>query len=60
MHGNGTFIYADGKKYIGEWEQNQMHGEGTFYWPNGTAEFQGEFNKGKYHGKGKLIKNDYV
>lgn len=27
--GQGTFIYTDGSKYVGQWTNNQMHGQGT-------------------------------
>ena len=29
-YGRGTYIYADGEKYVGEWQSDQRHGRGTF------------------------------
>ena len=42
----GTWTASDGYKYEGEWVDNQQHGEGTAYYPNGTT-FVGEFVYGK-------------
>ena len=43
--GHGTFVWADGRKYIGEWKAGKQHGVGTYiskdgvpkegYWKNG-------------------------
>ncbi|NXY62502.1 R10B2 protein, partial [Callaeas wilsoni] len=41
-HGRGTFIYADGAMYSGEWDCNKKHGKGIFVFKNGHV-FQGEF-----------------
>ena len=29
MHGPGTYAYADGDKYEGEWKDDKRHGKGT-------------------------------
>jgi len=29
--GMGLYIYKDGSYYIGNWENDAMHGQGTFY-----------------------------
>jgi hypothetical protein len=29
MHGPGTYGYADGDKYEGEWKDDKRHGKGT-------------------------------
>lgn len=31
----GTYIWADGRKYVGQWFNNKMHGQGTFSWADG-------------------------
>ena len=28
--GNGTYTWADGRKYVGEWKNGKEHGNGTF------------------------------
>ena len=28
--GHGTFIWADGRQYIGEWKAGKQHGIGTY------------------------------
>ena len=43
LHGHGTFTWASTKKkYIGEWENNKMHGKGHMIYPDGK-EYVGEF-----------------
>ena len=29
MHGTGTYYYANGDKYEGEWKDDKRHGKGT-------------------------------
>lgn len=35
MDGYGTMTWNDGKKYEGEYKNDQKHGFGTFYWGDG-------------------------
>jgi len=35
MDGYGTMTWTDGKKYEGEYKNDQKHGFGTFYWGDG-------------------------
>jgi len=44
-HGNGTMIYEDGRKFVGQWYMGKLHGMGTMIWKNGKR-FDGNFNKG--------------
>ena len=44
-HGYGTYIFADGRKYIGRFENEIQSGEGNFVWKNGL-EFKGTFRNG--------------
>jgi hypothetical protein len=47
---NGTFIYASGDKYIGDYQDNKRYGQGVFYYKSGNR-FEGEFQNGqKYYG----------
>lgn len=32
INGYGTNTWADGRKYVGEWKDNKMHGKGTYDW----------------------------
>ena len=54
-HGYGTYIWKDekfkGTKYIGNWQQNQMHGKGTMFFGNGDR-YVGEFMYDKFDGEG--------
>lgn len=35
-HGRGEYRYADGTKYIGIWDNDRIHGEGSCWYPNGN------------------------
>lgn len=35
MHGQGTYIWPDERKYVGEWDNSQMNGKGVLTWPDG-------------------------
>ena len=35
MHGRGLLIWADGKQYEGEFQDDKRHGQGTFKWTDG-------------------------
>jgi hypothetical protein len=39
------------KKYVGEFKDNNYHGQGTFTFPNGDK-YVGEYKEGKMHGQG--------
>ena len=49
----GTYIWSDGKKYVGEWIANKMHGKGRFTWPDGKT-YDGEYFEDKKQGFGIL------
>mmetsp|Transcript_3998 Transcript_3998/g.7697 ORF Transcript_3998/g.7697 Transcript_3998/m.7697 type:complete len:517 (-) Transcript_3998:1745-3295(-) len=40
--GSGTFYFADGSKYEGEWKANRKHGFGIYYYSNGAL-YKGRF-----------------
>ena len=50
-NGFGTYTFADGNKYEGEWQESVQHGQGTFTWSNG-AKYEGEWKEGNRHGQG--------
>ena len=31
----GTYTFAEGDKYVGEWKDNKRHGQGTYTFPDG-------------------------
>ena len=46
MHGQDTYTFFDGTKYIGEWKNNLRHGQGTDTFANGPM-YVGEWKDGK-------------
>lgn len=59
-HGQGTFTFADGSTYIGEFVDNSISGYGKYEY-NSTSEnhyfcivYNGEFSEGEFHGQGRL------
>ena len=43
----GTYTYADGDKYVGEWKDDKYHGQGTYTSPSG-GKYVGEWKDGEY------------
>ncbi|XP_015254872.1 PREDICTED: radial spoke head 1 homolog isoform X2 [Cyprinodon variegatus] len=35
-HGQGTYSFKNGGRYVGDYSQNKKHGQGTFYYPDGS------------------------
>ena len=35
----GTYTWAGGDKYFGEWKKGKLHGRGTFIYTDGLSEF---------------------
>ena len=50
-HGYGTYIFANGEKYIGYWKNAERSGEGTYTYPDGE-EYVGEWANDCRHGQG--------
>ncbi len=50
----GTYVWSDGRSYVGEWKDNKMHGRGTFTFTGGKI-YIGQFINDKRHGMGKMI-----
>ena len=42
----GTYIYANGDKYVGKWKKGFRHGKGIFTYANGEIE-EGIWKKNK-------------
>ena len=47
----GTYTFADGNKYIGEFRDDNFNGQGTFTFASG-GKYVGEWRDDKYHGQG--------
>ena len=54
----GTFS-SGGDTYVGEWEDDKSHGQGTETYANGDK-YEGEFENGKPHGQGTYTFADGV
>ena len=37
--------FPNGHSYVGTWQDGRMHGEGTYFWKDGS-EYDGEFRNG--------------
>ena len=48
MQGRGTFHYADGKVYVGDWLEDQREGFGVLSYPNGDK-YEGQWRANKPH-----------
>ena len=52
-HGQGIYIYPDGWKYVGQWENDRKHGYGTMTHPDGTK-YEGEWKNNLPNGQGTI------
>jgi hypothetical protein len=43
-----VYKWADGRKYDGEWLNNNMHGNGSYSWKDGR-EYAGQYLNDKKH-----------
>tara|TARA_B100000579_G_C22228000_1_gene574730 strand:+ start:39 stop:542 length:504 start_codon:yes stop_codon:yes gene_type:complete len=50
-NGFGTYIFAGGEKYTGEFKDGKEHGIGAYYYANGNI-FMGDIENGSPHGNG--------
>jgi hypothetical protein len=48
----GTYTFPDGGKYVGEWVDNKVNGQGTLTFAISGATYVGEFKDGQYSGQG--------
>jgi len=49
-----TYIFPDGRKYVGEYRDGKRHGKGTFTFPDGNK-YVGEFRDGMPNGQGICV-----
>ena len=55
LNGHHRYTYANGDKYVGEWQDGKNHGQGTF--TNTWLKYVGEYKDGKHHGQGTISAN---
>jgi len=53
--GFGVFKWASGEVFEGEFLQNVINGRGKYVWKAETKWYDGQWQDGKMHGKGKFI-----
>ena len=47
----GVYTWLDGRRYEGEWVDNNMHGKGIYTWKDGRK-YEGDYVNDKKHGHG--------
>lgn len=52
--GEGTYVYSNGAKYKGQFEDGKISGNGSFYFSNGNI-YHGQWQNHERHGHGKMI-----
>jgi len=57
MHGKGSYVWQDGRRYEGEYQFNKKHGTGTYTYSDGSR-YHGEWVDGMQHGVGVIIDAD--
>ena len=50
-HGQGTYTWADGRVYVGQYKDGKRHGQGTMTYKN-KSKYVGEWKDNKRHGLG--------
>lgn len=50
-HGEGTYTFGSGARYVGEYRENLKHGQGTFYYVDGSV-YEGEWENDAREGAG--------
>ena len=53
----GTYTYADGTKYVGEYKDGEFNGQGTITYASGD-EYVGKFRDGDFNGQGTITYSD--
>lgn len=59
MHGYGVFLWPDGKRYEGNYNNDKKHGYGKYYWTP-KIYYEGNWVNAKQHGVGICHTNDKV
>ena len=53
-NGQGTYTFANGDTYAGEWSGDEKNGQGTYTFANGDK-YVGDWKSGKRNGQGTFI-----
>jgi 1-phosphatidylinositol-4-phosphate 5-kinase len=56
-HGFGTYTWADGSRYEGDWDEGVRTGRGVYVWPS-ASRYEGEWLAGRMHGQGSFTSPD--
>lgn len=56
MTGEGTYIWPNQEKYVGNWKEGMRNEKGKKYYLNGVLEYDGEWENDKKEGKGKVYR----
>ena len=48
----GSNIFSNGNKYVGEYKDYKMHGQGTHTWKKSGSKYVGQWKDGKQNGQG--------
>ena len=54
MHGEGSYIWADGRSYKGRYSHDKKEGFGVYVFANGYV-YYGQWENGQQHGEGTKI-----
>ena len=54
IHGQGTYYFSGGDKYVGEWKDGKKHGQGAYFFSEGDR-FEGNWEYDEVHGKGTYV-----
>lgn len=54
VHGSGVYVWADGRRYEGNWNEGLLHGQGEFTSANGKRVYKGTFVNGEMTGMATL------
>ena len=51
VNGHGTYIWSDGRKYVGSWKDDKVNGQGAYSFADGNK-IVGQFKDGQISGQG--------
>lgn len=52
--GEGSYYYANGNEYTGQWHMDRKHGYGIYKYKQTREKYEGNWKDGKKSGKGKF------